>query len=163
MWNSKKAALYAIEDYEDKESADILYRIALSSDNEELAKAAVYALEDKIEDMESGDPAMLLEIYKKSKFPSVRKAALHSIEDIEGPAAIEMFTAILKTEQDPDIKRTIIHALGDTESDDAVPILEDIALNDKNVRLRADAVSALGEIGTPKAREALMKVLEKKE
>jgi HEAT repeat protein len=31
------------------------------------------------------------------------------------------------------------------------------------MRLRADAVSALGEIGTPKAREALMKVLEKKE
>jgi HEAT repeat protein len=159
----KKAALYAIEDHEEKESANILYRVALSSDNEELAKAAVYALEDKIEDMESGDPAMLLEIYNKSKFPSVRKAALYSIEDIEGPAAIEMFAQILKTEKDPDIKRTIIYTLGDTESDDAVPILEDIALNDKDVRLRADAVSALGEIGTPKAREALMKVLEKKD
>lgn len=85
------------------------------------------------------------------------------VEDIEGPAAIEMFTAILKTEQDPDIKRTIIHALADTESDDAVPILAEIAMNEKNVRLRADAVSALGEIGTPEAREALMKVLEKKE
>jgi HEAT repeat protein len=159
----KKAALYAIEDFEDKESANILYEVALASDSEELAKAAVYALEDRIEDMEGGDPSMLLEIYKKSKFDSVRKTALHSIEDIEGPAAIEMFAAILKTEENPDIKRTIIHALGDTESDVAVPILEDIALNDKNVKLRADAVSALGEIGTPKAREALMKVLEKKD
>ena len=69
---------------------------------------------------------------------------------------------MLKTEKEPDVRRMLVYSLGETESDEAVPILLDVALNDTNNRIRAAAVSALGEIGTPKAREALLKVLEKK-
>lgn len=62
----------------------------------------------------------------------------------------------------PGVKKAAVYVVEDIEDEAAVPILLDIAMNDKDVRLRADAISALGEIGTPKAREALMKVIEKK-
>jgi HEAT repeat protein len=76
--------------------------------------------------------------------------------------SVKVLGEMLKTEKEPDVRRMLIYSLGETGSDDAVPILLEVALNDSNNRIRATAVSALGEIGTPKAREALMKVLEKK-
>jgi HEAT repeat protein len=55
-----------------------------------------------------------------------------------------------------------VEALGDTENDAAVPVLLKAAKNDKSLKVRASAVEALGNIGTPKAREALMELLKEK-
>jgi HEAT repeat protein len=76
--------------------------------------------------------------------------------------SVKVLGEMLKTEKEPDVKRMLVYSLGETESDEAVPILLDLAMNDKDNRVRAAAVSALGEIGSPKARDALLKVLEKK-
>jgi HEAT repeat protein len=38
----------------------------------------------------------------------------------------------------------------------------EVAQNEKDLKVRRAAVSALGEIKTPKARDALMKIIEKK-
>jgi HEAT repeat protein len=129
--------------------------------DEELARAAVLALEDA---MDEDRPDLLMEIYKKSKFPSVRKVALYSFEDMidENEEYIPFLAEILNQEKDVDQRRMVIRMLGDSESDEAVPILEKVALEDENRRIRTEAVAALGEIGTIRAREALIRVLEKK-
>jgi len=84
------------------------------------------------------------------------------LEDMSDEVSVKVLGEMLKIEKEPDLRRSLVYSLGETGSDDAVSILLDVALNDSNNRVRAAAVSALGEIGTPKAREALMKVLEKK-
>jgi HEAT repeat protein len=52
-----------------------------------------------------------------------------------------------------------IMALGQTESDDAVPVLKDFAMKGVNKRVRSAAVNALGQIGTEKAKAALLDIL----
>jgi len=56
----------------------------------------------------------------------------------------------------------MVDTLGGSESDEAVSILVDTAKTDPEVEVRTAAVSALGEIGTPKARQALLELLKGK-
>ena len=51
--------------------------------------------------------------------------------------------------------------LGETGSDEAVPVLEKLALEDSNKRVRLEAVDALEEIDSPKARAALVRIINK--
>jgi HEAT repeat protein len=132
--------------------------MAVSTSSEELAKAAVYALVDLVED--DNDPGVLLDVYNKSKFPAVRKAVIYSMEDLEGPAAVKALIQVLKTEKDVELRRAVIRTLGETGKDEVVPILLEIAQQDEDSRARKEAVMALGEIGTPKAKEALKKIIE---
>jgi HEAT repeat protein len=78
-------------------------------------------------------------------------------------ASVKILGKLLKEEKDSELRRIIVRVMGDTKSDDAVPFLLDAAKKDKNIRVRTAAVSALGEINTPKARAALMEILEKKD
>ena len=132
----------------------------MDSGDEELAKRAVYSLEDLMKEDEG--PSLFIEIYNKSDLPDIKRAALMMIADQEGPETVKSLLSLLKVEKSVNSKRIIVRALGDTESDEAVPALEEIALNDENPKLRKEAVDALGDIGTQKAKEALIKVLEKK-
>ncbi len=113
--------------------------------------------------MEEDDPGieMLLDIYKKSKFHSVRKVALYAIEDMAEAAPVNILGQILDLEKDPEMRRLIVRTLGETESDEAVPFLLKVGLEDKDKKVRMEVISALEEIGTSKAREALMKIIEK--
>jgi HEAT repeat protein len=56
----------------------------------------------------------------------------------------------------------VIMTLGQTKNDEAVPFLLEAA-RDKDSRTATAAVMALGQIGTPKARAALLEIIEKKE
>jgi len=55
-----------------------------------------------------------------------------------------------------------VMTLGQTKSDEAVPALLEAA-RDKDRRTATAAVMALGQIGTPKAKAALLEIIEKKE
>jgi HEAT repeat protein len=79
----------------------------------------------------------------------------------EGAAPVATLVQVLKTEADPELKQHVIFSLGQTKSDEAVPVLLEIAKG-KDGKLARAAVMALGEIGTPKAKAALLDVLEKK-
>ncbi len=52
--------------------------------------------------------------------------------------------------------------MGNAGSDEAVPILVEVIKKDPSIKVRKDAVTALGHIGTPRAQEALVKILENK-
>jgi len=69
---------------------------------------------------------------------------------------------ILKHEKDAELRKIAAHSLAQSNSDVAVEALFYAAEQDDNVEVRKSAVMALGEIGTPKAQEALVKILEKK-
>ena len=56
-----------------------------------------------------------------------------------------------------------MHALGDAGKDEVVPILLNTAKKDSSTRVRTAAVQVLGDIGTPAAKDALMKILDDKE
>ena len=69
-------------------------------------------------------------------------------------------TDILKTEKDPETRKVAVYALEDSDmKDEAVTTLIHVIKNDKNIEVRKAAIRVLGEIGTPKAREALMEVI----
>ena len=56
-----------------------------------------------------------------------------------------------------------IRSLGANGRDEAVPVLLNIAKTDSDTRARMAAVQALGQIGTPKAKEALLQIIGKEE
>ena len=112
--------------------------------------------------VETDDPELLLDIYRKSKFPSARKAALNAIEDMAEAASVRDLGRILREEKDAKLRRIIVRILGETGSDDAVPILLKVALEDEDYKVRAEAVSALSEIDSKKSRAALVEILKKK-
>ena len=157
---TKKAAVYAIGDLDRNVKAkELLYNAAISHPDETIAKTAVYALEDWLDDKETD---VLLDIMNKTKYSSVKKAALYEIAD-EGTAAVQILDRLLQEEKDAEVRKSAVYVLEDTESDEAVPILIRVVNNDPDMDVRKAAIRTLGEIGTPAAREALMTILTKSE
>ena len=152
----QKASLYAIADNVGPGAADILMQTAINNPQEELAKAAVHALAEATE----GDTALLLQVFQKGKFPDVKKVALYAIGERKGKSAIDSLSKILKEEKEEEFRVVALYALGEV-GDAAVPILLHTATNDPSTRIRTTAVQMLGNIGTPAAKDALMKILEK--
>jgi HEAT repeat protein len=152
----QKASLYAIADNVGPGASEILMQTAINNPQEELARAAVHALAEATE----GDTSLLLEVFQKGKFPEVKKAALYAIGDRSGKSAIDSLSKILKEEKEEEYRVVALYALGEV-GDAAVPILLHTATNDPSTRIRTAAVQMLGEIGTPAAKDALMKILEK--
>ncbi|HSE42403.1 MAG TPA: HEAT repeat domain-containing protein [Acidobacteriota bacterium] len=152
----QEAALYAIADQQGTGASDVLMQTAINNPEQRLATAAVHALADATE----GDTSLLLQVFQKSKFPEVRKAALFAIGDRNSKSAVDSLSKILKEEKEEEYRVTALYALGEV-GDAAVPILSYTAQNDPSIRIRTAAVQMLGEIGTDAAKKELMKILEK--
>jgi HEAT repeat protein len=106
---------------------------------------------------ESDPDGFLLQVYRKSPFESVRRAALDVSANLGGSAAT--LGEMVKNESNPDQRRMIVRALADIESDESVAILARIAKNDPSHSVRREAVSALGSMDTPSAKKALRDLL----
>ncbi|MDP2955430.1 MAG: HEAT repeat domain-containing protein, partial [Longimicrobiales bacterium] len=154
-------------DHVDKTDPTQLKRVAvitaaaaytIASADDEMAEMAVFALSEIKADIGSD---VLLDVMKNAKSGRARRAVLMALSDEEGGASVKVLAEILRTETDRELKEQAIFSLGQTKSDDAVAILLEIAKG-KDARLAHAAVSALGEIGTPKAKAALLEILEKK-
>jgi HEAT repeat protein len=124
-----------------------------------MARAAVYALGEMLEEDKSG---FLLDVYRKSPFESVRRAALETSVNLGGNQSVAALGEMMKTEKDPDQRRVIVWALSDIETDDSVAILARIAKSDEDREVRRQAVAALGSIGTPASKKALRALLDDK-
>jgi HEAT repeat protein len=133
----------------------MLKSAALDTKSEDVARAAVYALGDM---WDSDKDGFLLEVYRKSPFDSVRRAALQTSANLGGSAAA--LGEMVKAEKDPDQRRMIVRALADIESDESVAILARIASTDPSNQVRREAVSALGSIDSAAARKALRDLLK---
>ncbi len=144
---------------QEKGVENILLDAAINNPDERLAEMAVFGLREF-----KGIPATekLLDLFKKTKSQRVKRAVLIALADEKGGVPVNVLVQVLKSETDADLRRIVIMALGQTKSDEAVPVLLEAA-RDKDSRLATAAVMALGEIGTPKAKAALMEIIEKKE
>ena len=85
------------------------------------------------------------------------------IEDMAENAPVKLLGQILNTEKDPEMRRLIVQILGESENDEAVPILEKLALEDNDKKIRLEAIEALEDLDSPKSRDALKRILSKKE
>jgi len=150
----KKAAFYALAEKGGPKAQDMLKSAALDTRSEDMARAAVYALGDMWESDKGG---FLLDVYRKSPFESVRRAALETSVSLGGSASA--LGEMLKSEKDPEQRRLIVRSLADIETDESVEILTRVARTDSEHSVRREAVSALGAIDTPAARKALRGLL----
>ena len=85
-----------------------------------------------------------------------RASALRAIREFPAEVAVPALKAVLIQIQDARLRSYTMEILGDTRSDAAIPILIDAARNDPNAKVKQEAVRALGEIGSAKAREAII-------
>jgi HEAT repeat protein len=91
----------------------------------------------------------------------VREAALYGLANLDEDKALEALPSVLQEEQHPDLRRTAIYALGNIGDDRVVPLLQEVAEREgESTRVRTAAVQVLGNIGTPKAQEALLRILQ---
>jgi HEAT repeat protein len=157
----RRAALYGLAEHDNEElGAELLKEAAKSTDDAELARAAVYALDDVIGD---DDVDLLMEIWEKSPFEEVRRAALMMMMEIGVDESLHVIRKVLKTEIDPETRMRLVYALEDAADEDAaVEILIDVAKNDPSRRVQRAAVHVLGEIGTEEAQNALLELMRKK-
>lgn len=151
----KQAAFYALAEHGGPEAVSALKAAALDTKNRDIAIAAVYGLADLIE----GDSAFFMDVYKKSPFDDVRRAALHAMIDSGDEASVPALGAMLDSETNNDQRRVIVWTLADIPSDESVAILAKVARSDPSRETRRIAVQALGGIGTPAAKKALRDLL----
>jgi HEAT repeat protein len=157
----RRAVVQAITDIDEaaKDAIPFLLKVASSDSSAEIRRSAVSALAD----LETPEAlAALKELATSNHEIAIREAALRALGDYSGEQSIEALGAVLKSEKDARLRKAAVRALGDTEQDRAVPHLEQVAKTDPDPELRKAAVRALSEIGTPAARDALIRILEAK-
>lgn len=155
---TKESALYAIANSDVTESAGFLKNVALKHEDEKLGRTAVYALGNLLEEDKS-KTSVMLEVLRNTKHSSVKEGALRMIMDDKSGSSVKVVADMLNTESDLDTRRMAVRVLGGSESDEAVPVLLKIAKDDSNLATRKEAVRALGRIGTPKAQDAIVQLL----
>ena len=149
----KETVLYNLSEITTKDAKEFLSLIVISEENENLARAAMFAL-TRFDN--SIDP----EILTKAKSVKVKEIIIHQLGTKGDLASVKLLGKILNENANVDIQEAAIMALGISRNDDAVPILAEIARSDKSKKLRQGAVSALGMINTEKARAALLEIIE---
>ncbi len=154
----RKAAFYALAEHGGSEAEDALRTAALDTRDEDLARAAVYGLSDLLDDEE--DVAFFMEVYRKSPFAEVRRAALYAAIDNGGDASAAALGGLLGSEKDADRRKALVWALAEIETDESVSILARTARDDPDRDVRHASVQALGAMGTPAAKKALRGLLD---
>jgi HEAT repeat protein len=156
----RKAAVRVIADEtEGKAAVQFLLKVAATDTNPEIRRVAVRSLAD------SDSPealAALRELASSNREPDIREAALRALGDLPGEKSVEALAAMLKVEKEARLRLAAVRALEDTEHDSAVPVLFEVAKTDPDPTVRKAAVRALGEIGSPAARDALVRLLDSK-
>jgi HEAT repeat protein len=67
--------------------------------------------------------------------------------------------AVLRGDGSVELRKTALYSLGNRGDEASVPVLLEIAQKDPNLQLRKAAVAALSQIDSPKAAEALKKIM----
>ena len=140
----------------------MLKKVALSDQDERVARMAVYALGNSHDGAGDSDANFYLDVLRNAKSLEVKKAALNQFANANQSSAVKILGQFVKDEKDSDLRIAAVYVLGNTKSDDAVDVLLDIVRTDVNKKARTAAVSALSNIGTKKAQDALLKILEGK-
>lgn len=122
----------------------------------ELAKAAVHALSNSLEEDEV---SILFDIVMEDLHPDVQKAALYAIGNHDTDEVADFLKKVAMTHESSDLAKAATYALGNSDSETAVDALIEIVSSDADTETRKAAVYALGNTDSEKARAALIEVL----
>ena len=134
-----------------------LLATALNSPNPRTAKAAVISFGNLMM-MDAISP--LTTVALKARTLDARKRALEFVNGAQGGLSVSQLSMIVEKEKDPDMRRLATIGLGLSGMDSAVSILAGLASNDADHDVRSQAVAGLRKIGSPKAKEALLKIVQ---
>jgi HEAT repeats len=106
----------------------------------------------------AGNSDKLVEIARNEKDPTLRAAAIKSLGLMGGGKSGVALMSLYATEKDAEVKRTILNSMFISGNVDG---LIDIARKEKDPDLKKEAVQKLSIMGSPKATEYLMEILNK--
>ncbi len=146
----------AIAENDSPRALSILSGMA-KSDDLEVAEDAIEA----IGDLEiRGAVAALSEIADSASNRRLRIAAIEALSNGESQEALNAQLRLLRTADDPQIRTAAADALGWREDDRIIDPLAEAARLDPDSRVREAATHALGDIGSARARDALINLLK---
>jgi TolA-binding protein len=143
---------------------EAIRQLALTGANNELWQLyqAEPTVEVKRQILESmfltGNSDKLVEVARNEKDSSLRAAAIKSLGLMGGGKTGGALTSLYAAEKDPEVKRNILNSLFISGNVDG---LIQIARNEKDPELKKAAVQKLSIMGSPKATEYLMEILNK--
>lgn len=160
----KIQALQALGESKDDSGAFVaLRKVALDGSN---AKPLRVAAMQELSDMQVSDPLpVFVDIAKSDTNEEIQNFAIDQIgmfsndKNRSVEMLIGLFDAIPSKREDK--REEIFFSIAEVGNDKAVDFLTRVARNDDNYDLRSQAIYYLGSIGTPKARSALLEILQK--
>jgi HEAT repeat protein len=157
----RKAVIHALADssVDAKEVIPFLLQIAAKDSKPEIRRSAISSLAD-IEGPEA--LAALKELATSGGEIEGREAALRALGDRPAKESVAILASVLSSEKESRLRKAAARALGDTQDNASVAALEQAAKSDSDIDVRRAAVRALGDIGTPAAREALIRLVGSK-
>lgn len=142
----------------DDSVVDSLRDFAMSSQDNEIVEAALYALSKH-----TGERAItVLSDFASNKSRTIaqRKVAIASIATRPGEPAVDALFKVYDNDQNIEIRKTVISAFANRRSERAGTRLFDIARSSDNVELRKAAISAISRRGGDKAIEFLLNLYD---
>jgi hypothetical protein len=160
----KIQALQALGESKDDSGAFVaLRKVALDGSNANPLRVAAM---EELSDMQISDPLpVFVDIAKRDTDKEIQNFAIDEIgllskdKNRSVETLIGLFDAIPKIREDR--REEIFFSIAEVGNDKAVDFLSRVARSDENYDLRGQAIYYLGSIGTPKARTALLEILQK--
>ena len=154
----KKAVYWLGDKAKSVEIIQFIENVALEDTNEEVAAYAVYAL---AEAPKGKGNTSLMKIAKKHKNPHLRKKAVYWLGDqAHSEREVTFLENLLKNESDFEVQENILQALAEARKNQGIPALIKIAKFHENKSLRKKAIFWLGESNDPRAKQALLDIIE---
>jgi len=142
----------------DDSVVDSLRDFAMSSQDNEIVEAALYALSKH-----TGERSItILSDFatNSSRTIAQRKVAIASIATRPGEPAVDALFKVYDNDQNIEIRKTVISAFANRKSERAGTRLLEIARSSDNVELRKAAISAISRRGGDKATEFLLNLYD---
>jgi hypothetical protein len=142
----------------DDSVVDSLRDFAMSSQDNEIVEAALYALSKH-----TGERSItILSDFASNNSRTIaqRKVAIASIATRPGEPAVDALFKVYDNDQNIEIRKTVISAFANRKSERAGTRLVEIARSSDNVELRKAAISAISRRGGDKATEFLLNLYD---
>lgn len=159
----KIEALQALGESNDSGAFTALKKVALDGSN--ACQLRVAAMQE-LANIQVADPLpVFVDIAKRDTNEEIQNFAIDQIGMLSADknrsveTLIQLFDAIPNKREDR--RAEIFFSIAEVGNDKAVEFLSRVAKNDENYDLRSQAIYYLGSIGTPKARAALLEILQK--
>lgn len=101
----------------------------------------------------------LIKIAKQDQDPEIKKKAIFWLGQRGGKGIVDVLRNIYNTTKNRDVKEKVIFSIGQRE-EEAISFLIKVAKKERDFKLRKKAIFWLAQSEDPRARKALMEILE---